>query len=101
MLSLDSAKLEAMLKFLESQKNTNKKTSLNKTTKQNEKGNKMKIVTLIEYNPITGSLYGYGTKDISDNQIEKLYVFGTLRKYQQINYKNRKLMASYQRTIHK
>ena len=60
----------------------------------------MKIVMLIDYNPITGSLYGYGLKDIKDNRMEKSRIHA-LRKYKQINYKNRKLMASYQRTIHK
>ena len=59
----------------------------------------MKIV-IIDYNPITGSLFGYGLKDIKDNHMEKSRIHA-LRKYKQINYKNRKLMASYQRTIHK
>ena len=58
----------------------------------------MKIVTLLDYNPITGSLKGYGLTEVKDTHTVLSH---TLRKYQQIDYKHRKIATSYCRTQHK
>lgn len=58
----------------------------------------MNIVTLIGYNPITGSLAGYGTKDIQDAR--PIFVNNALRRYQQTMDAKRKMIAR-QRTQHK
>jgi len=59
----------------------------------------MNIVTLINYNPITGSLAGYGMIKVRET-ITPLSKNNTLRRYQQTINTKRKMVA-YQRTQHK
>ena len=57
----------------------------------------MKIVTLVDYNPITGSLAGYGIKEIKET-VAPVFVNNTLRRYQQTINTKRKIVFR-QRTI--
>jgi hypothetical protein len=59
----------------------------------------MKIVTLIDYNPITGSLYGYGIKEIQETRPVSLT--NNTKRYQQMIYTKRNMIIINNRTRHK
>ena len=72
---------------------------IKKQKKKSKKEYKMKIVTLVNYNPITGSLAGYAVKDVQET-IAPIFVNNAVRRYQQtINTKHK--MIARQRTHHK
>ena len=72
---------------------------IKKQKKKSKKEYKMKIVTLLNYNTITGSLAGYAVKDVQET-ITPVFVNNALRKYQQTMETKRKMIA-HQRTHHK